>query len=127
MVDPSVTVAAIWKMFVFLLNDCMPDGSVYSMRVAQMERDQAARARELMAQREAELARLLALEAQLQAQVQRLDQALRCVQSNRQDAEDARYVGLRARGDDATSAAALLSSALLCRFCSRGLTLGLCR
>jgi len=125
MVDPSVTVAAIWKMFVFLLNDCMPDGSVYSMRVAQMERDQAARARELMAQREAELARLLALEAQLQAQVQRLDQALRCVQSNRQDAEDARYVGPRARGDDATGVAALLSSALLCRFCSLTLVVSL--
>lgn len=113
MVDPSVTVAAIWKMFVFLLNDCMPDGSVYSMRVAQMEREQAARARELMAQREAELARLLALEAQLQAQVQRLDQTLRCVQSNRQDAEDARYVpsAQPASGDNASICGGV---ALLC-------------
>jgi len=90
MVEPSATVASMWKLLVFLLNDCMPDGSVYSLRMASLEREQAARSRELLAAREAELARLLKLEASLQAQVAQLDQALRRVQAARQDKEDAR-------------------------------------
>lgn len=94
MVDPSSTVANLWKMFCFLLNDCMPDGSIYGMRIAQLERDQNARARELLASREAELSKLLKLETELQIRVQELDLALRRVQSHRQNAEDARLEAL---------------------------------
>lgn len=94
MVTPSSTVASIWKKFVFLLNDCMPDGSVYAMRIAAMEREQSVRARELIVQRESELARLVQLESDLQQTVRELDRALRHVQTHRQEAESARLEAL---------------------------------
>lgn len=108
MVDPSSSIANLWKMFVFLLHDCMPDGSIYTMRIAQMERDQNARARELLASREAELSKLLKLETELQIRVQSLDLALRRVQSHRQNAEDARLEAL-----DSISAQQALEAAAL--------------
>lgn len=93
--QPSSTVANMWKMFIFLLHDSMPDGSIHqTMRIAALEREQSQRARELIAQREAELARLLALESSLQQSVIELDQALRGIQSQRQEAEDARLEAL---------------------------------
>lgn len=108
MTDPSGTVANLWKMFVFLLHDCMPDGSINTMRIAQMEREQNARARELLTAREAELAKLLKLETELQIRVQALDLALRRVQSHRQNAEDARLEAL----DSITAQQALEAASL---------------
>lgn len=94
MAAPSSTVANLWKMFVFLLNDCMPDGSVYALRIAAMERAQSIRARELIAGREAELSRLLGMESSLQQSVRDLDHGLRAIQAHRQEAEDARLEAL---------------------------------
>lgn len=132
---PSSSIANLWKMLVFLLHDCMPDGqertmikgerknvrrqwlksifiefthllnfidlpyflflcvllgSVYSMCLARVEQEEQVRSRELQCAREHELSRLIHLESQLQARVQKLDQTLRCIQGNRQEAEDSR-------------------------------------
>ena len=93
MPNPSSTVAALWKLFVFLLQDsCMSDGSVEScMRIAQLERAHTREAQRLHQARETQIQALLATETDRQKQVHTLDLELRRMLALRQEAEHARY------------------------------------